>query len=80
MGITSALFVENTLPQKYRNGTEERYFGGGGVYIMFRHILQQKYSPTTVLRFQNCTFENNTANTSIHDHLYTNVQGEAREG
>ena len=33
VSIISTMFVENKLPQKYRNGTKERLFGGGGMYI-----------------------------------------------
>ena len=81
VNIESSIFGENNLHSDFSNGPmpNSQVYGGGGVYIIFRHVLCQTYSPT-VLHFQNCTFENNTSNTSLHDHLYTNVQGKARVG
>ena len=82
VNIKSAIFKENTLHKNYLNRSVPDFpqvFGGGGVYVMFRNILQHKHSPS-MFCFLNCTFKNNTANTSLHNHLYTNVQGKAREG
>ena len=79
--IESAIFKENKLPiyDNYSNKSvsdSPQAFGGGGVYVAFGDTLRQ----SCIVYFQNCTFENNTANTSLHNHLYTNVQGKAREG
>ena len=83
VNIESAIFRLNRLHSDYFNSStsDSQVYGGGGVYVMFRYLLQQPYSPNgMIFQFQNCTFENNTAKTSHHDHLYTNVLGEAREG
>ena len=67
VSIISTLFVENKLPQKYRNGTKERLFGGGGMYI------NGPLYPTTFL-FENCTFNNNTSNNNHYNLSYTDVR------
>ena len=83
MSIESSSFKENRLHSDYSNRTvsqsQPRVFGGGGVYVVLQgHTAQHESS--TMLYFQNCTFENNTANTSRYDHLYTDVQGKGRVG
>ena len=80
--IESAIFKENRPHSYYLNRSmsdSSEVFGGGGVYVVFRHNTMQN-NISTVLQFQNCTFENNTANTSRYDHLYTDVHGKARVG
>ena len=80
VSIESAIFRQNRLHSDYFNSYTSVY-GGGGVYVMFRNIQEQPYSPNgMIFQFQNCTFENNTANTSHYHHLYTNVHGKARKG
>ena len=74
VSITSALFAENKLPQKYRNSTKVRLFGGGGVYMKFS---SGPFYPTTIL-FDNCTFENNTSNNAHYKLSYTDV-GETQQ-
>ena len=82
VNIESAIFKENRLHSDYSNRSvseSREVFGGGGVYVVFcRHTIQHNFP--TVLQFHNCSFENNTANTSHYDHLYTDVQGKARLG
>ena len=75
VNITSALFVDNTLPQKYRNDTEERYFGGGGVYIKIN-----RHGPLCPIKFlfENCTFKNNTSYNIHYKLSYTDI-GESQE-
>ena len=80
VSIESAIFRLNRQHTKYFNSTSDLHmYGGGGVYVMFRNIQEQPYS-SMIFQFQNCMFENNTAKTGHHNHLYTNVLGQAREG
>ena len=81
--IESSIFRENNLHSDYYNGSASDFQaqGGGGVFIVQQsYYLSTSTVTVTWLQFQNCTFENNIANTSRYDHLYTNVQGKAREG
>ena len=91
INIESSIFRENNLHSNYIyysnksiSDLDTQAYGGGGVYVAIsNNIVQMKqtYLPvSTVLQFQNCTFENNTASTSCHDHIYTNVEGKAHEG
>ena len=83
VNIESAIFRQNRLHSDYFNSSTSgsQAYGGGGVYVMFRNILEQPYSPNgMIFQFQHCIFENNTANTSHYNHLYTNILGKAREG
>ena len=74
VSITSALFAENTLSQKYGNSTKERLYGGGGVYMKFSG---GPIYPTTIL-FDDCSFENNTSNNTHYKLSYTDV-GDTQE-
>ena len=75
VNISSALIAGNALPQRYWNGTNNRVFGGGGVYIKFS---SGPIYPTTIL-FDKCTFENNTSSNSRYKLSYTDVEESAQD-
>ena len=85
--IESSIFRENNLHSDYIyysnksiSDLDTQAYGGGGVYVVIVQTKQIYLPVSTVLQFQNCTFENNTANTSCHDYTYTDVEGKARKG
>ena len=80
INISSAAFKENQLQQK--QNTNFPVWGGGGIFIRIEKLSNRLYAylSTTVFQFRNCTFENNTANNSHYDHIYTDILGKVNEG
>ena len=72
ISIMSSNFKGNKLPQE--NFTES-ILGGGGVYVE----LSQQLSSMEVV-FDGCTFEDNTQQTKVFNHLFTNSFGEVQDG
>ena len=82
VNIESAIFKENVLHRNYSSRSvsdSPQVFGGGGVYVaIHRNSNISEYN--LLLHFHNCTFENNMANTSCYDNLYTDIQGKGSGG
>ena len=83
VNIESAIFKENVLHRNYSSRSvsdSPQVFGGGGVYVVIHKNNNNISEYNLLLHFHNCTFENNTANTSRYDHLYTDVHGKGSVG
>lgn len=80
INVSLATFKENQLQQK--QSTNFPVQGGGGVFIQIEKLSNRPYaySSTTLFQFHDCIFENNTANNSHYDHIYTDVLGKVNEG
>jgi hypothetical protein len=85
INVSSATFKENQLQQKQRStfSPPPTVRGGGGVFIELEKLSNRSYyysTTTTSFQFHDCIFENNTANNSHYDHIYTDILGEVNKG
>ena len=79
MNITLTKIEHSELPQNYINtNINEVLTGGGGMYLELSYWPVQK-APIFVV-FDNCTFDNNTADTKENNYLYTDAVGMLHEG
>ena len=74
--VKSATLKENKLLHEH-DSTSEPVYGGGGMYIL---LEQWPHLVPMTFQFDHCTFENNIANTSHYNYLYTDVLGKVHKG
>lgn len=80
VNIASSSFEHNKLSRNKSKETEEKLIGGGGVYMELNYSSQLiQHSPLKVV-IDNCTFENNTADTNDSRYLYTDAVGVVHKG
>lgn len=75
--VLSSVFEGNSITSE--SNKDRTRLGGGGVYVG-RFGMQDDDEICMYIKFENCTFENNTANTRHYRYIFTDVTGGVIEG